>query len=492
MNIKLLSRFFGCLAVVAIAVTVVALSAGNANALTEAQLEDFAANNIMFYDPGNQSSGCVSLPSGEGVATVSGTTIEEKIWSGLKSLGLTDEVTAGILGNIYYEGSMNPARHETSMRKKHWPMDLAANGNISYGLGLIQWSYGRRIRLYNYVKEQAPGLEDKYFNHPETYSTAPVVSGASFIAKAEEDGVIDEANSLIGLEITFLVNVEMKNSKWYSKVFEETTVEGAAARFAINVEACGNCKPGTSSVKNRSAKAREFYDKYHGNDSFAGGTGGGGGNCNGSNDEDGEDDGEDHTGGEDGGADYGEGGYDGDDYNYEGDVESLQHWIAEYAWPTWWKKAGRKITEQKPSYRTLSGKHGACNGNDCAGFVAKAIQASGWDPNFQYQGVKNMQNTLYNSKTWKEVTSTIQGESDMKPGDVIICSRNSDHHREGCDSTHVVLWAGTISGFGDKIVSASYPGNCAESRAPSASSAKFTIMNYINSQGYSVYRKVRE
>ena len=506
--------------VVFFALAIVMIST-SVSALTESQLEDFAANNIMFYDPGDEedsTGGCISKidDSGNGTlawdddsivavngalavasserAVVTGTTIEEKIWSGLKSLGLTDAVTAGIMGNMVRESGLNPARHETSKRNKYWGngFDLAGNGNISYGLGLIQWSYGRRIKLYNYVKENAPGLEKKFFDHPETYSTSPVISGASFVEKVQANGDEADGDTLISLELTYLIVKEMRNYGWYKKVFNETTVEGAAARFAINVEACGSCKAGSETVKARAAKAQEFYVRFSGKTKFAGGTGGtgtGGLYC----DSDGEDSGS-GTSSSSSGSIYGEGGYRGDDYTYKGDVPSLQNWVKTYAWSTWWEKKPRRLkTLQTDAYRNLSGKHGGCYGNDCGGFVAKAIQASGWDTNFKYQAVRYMQTTLYKSSTWTEVTSKINSESDMQPGDIIICSHNSAYSSKECRESsigHVMLWVGPMSNFGDKIASASWSSDCNNSRAPSASSGKNKITTYIK-QDYSIYRKVR-
>ena len=120
---------------------------GNTFAISEAKLEWYAANNIMFYN-GSAAKKCPKVTDTD--AVVEGGEIGEKIWNGLKSLGLTDEVTAGIMGNMQAESAMNPARHEQSKYKKHWPMALDTNKQYSYGIGLIQWSFGRRIKLYTY------------------------------------------------------------------------------------------------------------------------------------------------------------------------------------------------------------------------------------------------------------------------------------------------------------------------------------------------------
>ena len=520
-----------CLCLVAIASTNTTaeseISVDTESNLSDDMLDFFAENNIMFYDPSEtEGSACASAASANGgsfsasangaiftaqevMISTAGSTVEEKIWNGLRSLGVSEAVTAGIMGNMYYESALNPARHETSKKNKYWPMALNSRKEISYGLGLIQWSFGRRIKLYNYIAEQSPGLEQTFLNHPETYSTKPTINGSQFLEMAKANNLSTEADKLLALELDYLINKEMKVYNSYKKVFDETTVTGAAQQFSIRVEGCSNCRNvNNQSVKNRAAKAEEFYTKYHGS------TGGnilspiGIGNLGGRFnlptinkacplDDDEGSGGDDDTGS--GGSDnpYGEGGYQGDDYTYTGDVDSLQHLVKEWAWGTYYKKAGRPIAEQTAAYRNHKPKFGGCQGNDCGGFVADTIKTSGWDPNFKYQIVRYMQDTLWSSSTWKEVTSQISGDGDMKPGDIIICSHNSNHHSPKCEEKklgHVMLWVGSISGFNSKIASASFNNNgnpCSGTRAPSASESPGNIMHHIRDNGYSIYRKVK-
>ncbi len=240
-------------------------------AITDELLDKYAANNIMFYDPedceNNGSGGAIV----GGEAVVSGSTAAEKIWSGLKSMGLSDEITAGIMGNMRHEGNMNPAQHEGSQYASYWPMDLGSEANveIAYGLGLIQWSFGRRISLYNYVKEKSPGLT-KYLDNPDTYSkengSIYGCDGDCFIGKAESE---NEANALYSLELTFLLN-ELQNNDYYDGLFEQTTVYGATDFFLRKVEA-----PAVLNLDTRLSSAQEYYDQFHGQTSFGSGSTGG-------------------------------------------------------------------------------------------------------------------------------------------------------------------------------------------------------------------------
>lgn len=196
-----------------------------------------------------------------GRAVIKGNTAAEKVWSGLTSLGLTEEQTAGIMGNMQHESnSFNPAQHEGSQYNAYWPMKLDGNAEIAYGLGLIQWSFGRRINMYNYVKEKAPDLL-KYFNNPDQYSK----KGGS-IYGMNGDGFIEAAGSeaadqLFSLELTFLYD-ELQSHSSYSGILNQTTVFDSAKYFLEHVEIPQN--PYISAHMERATDAQNWYNKFHG------------------------------------------------------------------------------------------------------------------------------------------------------------------------------------------------------------------------------------
>lgn len=219
-------------------------------------LDYYNKNGIYYYNP----SGDCETGTGTGRATINGSTAAEKIWSGLTSLGFTDEQAAGIMGNMQHESvGFNPAQHEGSQYKKYWPMDLSSNTDKAYGLGLIQWSFGRRTRMYNYVKEQAPDLL-KFFNNPETYSMKNGniygMNGDAFIAVAGAEG-----DQLFSLELSFLYD-ELKGHKSYQGIFEQKTVFDSAKFFLEHVEIPRN--PTIENHMNRAEDAEKFYKQFHG------------------------------------------------------------------------------------------------------------------------------------------------------------------------------------------------------------------------------------
>ena len=206
----------------------------------------------VIYEALNTS--CVT-----GRAVIKGTTAAEKIWSGLTSLGFTDEQTAGIMGNMQHESNFNPVQHEGSQYRKYWPMDLGGNSEKPYGLGLIQWSFGRRIRMYNYIKEQAPDLL-KYFNTPQQYSmkngSIYGCNGDCFI-QTVGDQVADQFYSL---ELTFLYD-ELNSHKSYSGIFNQKSVYDSAKFFLEHVEIPQN--PQIEHHMNRATDAQKYYDQFH-------------------------------------------------------------------------------------------------------------------------------------------------------------------------------------------------------------------------------------
>ena len=188
-----------------------------------------------------------------GAAELLGDNAEEMIWSGLLSVGFTKEQAAGIMGSMWGESGFNPAKHENSMYNSHWnggAFKLYENAGTSYGLGLIQWSFQRRINVYNYVKEKAPDLI-KYLEEPETYSYG--VSADEFLSKAGEDGV-----ELMAFELQFLYD-EVSSTSSYQGILNKTTVSEASEFFVRHIEIPGNME---QAVRDRDSKAHEYYDKY--------------------------------------------------------------------------------------------------------------------------------------------------------------------------------------------------------------------------------------
>ena len=73
-------------------------------------------------------------------------TTENIIWDYLKEHGYTDIQTAAIIGNLYQESGLNPAKVEY--------------GNNYEVYGIVQWSYGRKQQLFSYCDSKGKAHDD--------------------------------------------------------------------------------------------------------------------------------------------------------------------------------------------------------------------------------------------------------------------------------------------------------------------------------------------
>ncbi|MBQ3453036.1 hypothetical protein IJG28_02475 [Candidatus Saccharibacteria bacterium] len=217
--------------------------------LTEEEETAYSLNNILFYNPCGKNGGSSSACG----ITVSGSTIEEKIWSGLVSF-MTEEQAAGVMGNMAHEGGFNPARHETLWLLTAPNFDIAKNTSQSYGIGLIQWSFGRRVKLYEFISQSTPDLWTKYID--EGRQTYGKMSGKDFLAEAGDA----DTNSLIALELCYLKQ-ELENNSSFGGVLKTTTVAEASNYFLEHVEIPANI-PAQRPI--RLADAERYYAEFHG------------------------------------------------------------------------------------------------------------------------------------------------------------------------------------------------------------------------------------
>ncbi len=81
------------------------------------------------------STSC-SCSSGSSATSLSGSDKETQIWNYFKTQGLSDEQTAGVMGNIEQESSFNPTEIESGGNSNN-PADAGSGG-----WGLVQWTPG--------------------------------------------------------------------------------------------------------------------------------------------------------------------------------------------------------------------------------------------------------------------------------------------------------------------------------------------------------------
>lgn len=258
--------------------------------LSDEYLLPFSQNDIMFYDPEE----CVDdATTSSGNATASGDTIKKKVWSSLKSLNLSDELTAGIMGNMQGESNFNPATYEWSFSSS-WAGGLTAdyksktdgfdydndydynNISTSRGIGLTGFSFGLRVGVWDYVRQHNADLADKLFGHPEIYGK--IGSEDAFIKKALENGLTQsDIDTFVALQVSYLVEEVLNGptavSMGYDKILNSTTIEESAQNFAVYYERCAGCaNANTSAVQTRTNYAKNIYEEFKGQTNFGSGT----------------------------------------------------------------------------------------------------------------------------------------------------------------------------------------------------------------------------
>ena len=158
-----------------------------------------------------------SLTSKQGL--LAGNTITEQVWNYLRTSGFTETQTAAVMGNIYAESGFDP--------------NVIENGN-GIGIGLCQWSYGRRTALENFAATKGKPASD------------------------------------LGVQCEYLVteltpssfnDYYMNNS--YNVWYGSRSIDEATAAFMWGWERPAEWA-GNSSLPKRQTAANEYYAMYHG------------------------------------------------------------------------------------------------------------------------------------------------------------------------------------------------------------------------------------
>lgn len=358
-------------------------SVGVVRALDDDKLLEYSLNSIMFYDGDCTSSGGASADCG---ITVSGSTIEEKIWSGLTSF-MTEKQAAGVMGNLRAESGLNPARHEDSWYDRNSNFPIMTNTEDSYGVGLVQWSFGRRVNMLKYIKEKAPELLEKYIDAGR--STYHKLSGEDFLKQAGDA----DTDLLIALQLCFLKQ-ELEGDKNYSGIFNQKDVAEASWYFLDKVEVPDDRE---SKRSEREGYSLEYYNQLKGktfSSSGRAGSGGGGSlpSCSGST---------------------------------EGNNNIAQTALS-LAWPygtnstSYSYLRGGPTEEFEKALKAVWGKSYKRKRKPyCSRFVSTAVRFSGYDKNFE-DSLNGRRQLNYAKKSDKwEVISWNGDKSKVKVGDII-------------------------------------------------------------------------
>lgn len=308
------------------------------------------------------------------------------------------------MGNLAHEAG-DPTLNKTDAE------EIGGGG----GFGLAQWTGSRRTEIHSVAREQGRDVNDLQFQLEYLYQEMQTRTERDGGSKTEEQG--------------------MK---------EQQTVEEAVYYFMYNYE-----RPGVDHEDKRLAYAKEYLVRFGGTGGSTS-SGGGGNECD-----------ESGSGGMLN-AQCGEGGF----------IGTLRC----YAWPEY---RGLDVTPTEeyrehvivPGTTPSKGESDiyigglSHDGIDCGGFVTRLIIDSGFDPEYNYGGLKSRGGgPTGNQMAWAKANWTTLGQgneinvADLRPGDVAI------------SGSHTFVFIGPVEGFEPtNIASASL-----DERAPMAGNESIT------------------
>lgn len=284
-NARKLERTIKSCALVALAAL---LTFSPVSALTPEELDFFAENNIVFYDP-DGTGGKKFCNTSSGDCNIIGNTKDEKLWSGLRHIGFTPLETAAIMGNMAHEGGspttqeyaytlarnsgcttqegyaytiwLTGGTHGSCMAKITGGSYYSAGSYVAgIGLGFVQWtSQGRRE---GYLESMRSLNLLQYFDE-DAYKVYGSLSDNQLYDKIVEETGSDADYWALWCAAIKFVKIEMDGD--YSDFYLEknqTSIQTLAGWVAADYERCSSCKAGQSSYNARVASAVKYYEQY--------------------------------------------------------------------------------------------------------------------------------------------------------------------------------------------------------------------------------------
>lgn len=200
----------------------------------------------LLYKATNQSYGVTkydfSIYNPDNFASVEGIyggTPQEKVWFALRNLGYSEIVVAGAMGNIDYEsGGFDPT--------------LIENGGSGEGIGLIQWSWGRRDQLEAYAASKGVSWTDV---DTQIEFLVAEISGkgkaASHATQRKSGYIIEE-------------HIVSTHDDWANA----TNIDDATLHFMRFFES----PQSKASLGERQRRAQMYYNEFHGRTMPSGGS----------------------------------------------------------------------------------------------------------------------------------------------------------------------------------------------------------------------------
>ena len=164
-----------------------------------------------------------------GTTQITGNSVEEKVWSAVKSAGYSDYATAGVMGNIYGESGFNPK-----------------SVNSIGASGICQWLGGRKENLIAYASSKGTTWEDETVQIEFLIGELSATGGANGLATCQ-----------------FMDKRSKHPSAYRDGWMNAKSVEEATNAFCYSFERPSDGEAKASMAK-RVAYAQRCYDLYKG------------------------------------------------------------------------------------------------------------------------------------------------------------------------------------------------------------------------------------
>lgn len=155
----------------------------------------------------------------------------EKVWNGLISAGYTEEAAAGVIGNLMWESGGGPSDIKLNA--------VESNGE---GIGMVQWSYGRKASFLNYLSSKGESWPNQNIELQLEYMLYELEHGQWLHSSITYEYGVD---AVVGLE-----------------TFKHCTdVDRATTYFCACFE---RCHYNDAHLDTRIQWAKNVYNSYHG------------------------------------------------------------------------------------------------------------------------------------------------------------------------------------------------------------------------------------
>ena len=189
-----------------------------------------------IYEVNNFDFSIFSPGAFNSVSDIQGGNAQEMVWYALRSAGYSEIATAAVMGNI---------ENESGFRA-----DAIESGN-GIGLGLCQWSFGRRTSLESYISSKGTDTSDIKTQIEFLLGELNPAGGADGYAKFQMSG--NSSSAYNGISYTY--------NDWK----DATDIEDATWAFMALFES-PSYDPGTNHIDRRIADSKKYYEMYSGRD----------------------------------------------------------------------------------------------------------------------------------------------------------------------------------------------------------------------------------